>query len=450
MQKNKKIGFIILYLLMCNAIFAQEESRYELDSTDVFTEPVGSVHLLKLKKSYVLGEGLTLRSSNGNLNFSQSLQTLYAVNTPNKNLSGANSTFDITRARLTMVANLFDKRLSIVARANFAANYQSVTTGSRSFNTTLQEAYFEYRPNRTHTFNIGLRADYIDSRETRIEGESLGFIDRSAVSGSFDAIFDYGLRYKGNYKLGGTHLLRPYISITTGESRSSLQKNFGGFKYGIRLDYLPFDKFNKGGEYFMDDLVREEKPKLVIGVIYSYNDGASSAIGTNGGRFLYGDLNQNVLLPKYQKFGADYLFKYRGFYSMGSCFATQVNLPTNVKGEFRLNGTFSSYAATQTEVQTNNIIRNRLNIGSGFNVQAGYVLPSDWAMGVRYTSLNPDAFSANFATYNKFYTVVATKYMSNHNLKIQFEIGYDELPTLLKTPTQNGNYYSQVLVTVQL
>ncbi len=450
MQKNKKIGFVILYLLMCNYVFAQEEARYEIDSSEIFTEPIGSVHVLKLKKSYVLGEGLSLRSANGALNFSQSLQTLYTVNSPNKNLSGANSTFDIARARLTMVANLFDRKMSIVARANFSSNYQSVTSGARSFNTILQEAYFEYRPNRTHTINFGLRADYIDSRETRIEGESLGFINRSAVSSSFDAIFDYGIRYKGTYKLGGKHLLKPYVSITTGDSRSSLQKNFGGFKYGFRLDYLPFDKFNKGGEFFMDDLVREEKPKLVIGVIYSFNDGASSAMGTNGGRFLYGDATQNVLLPKFQKFGVDYMFKYRGFYSMGSCFATQVNLPANVKGEFRLNGTFNTYAATQTEVQTNNIMLNRLNIGSGFNVQGGYVFPSDWAMGVRYTSLNANAFSANFADYTKYYTVVATKYISNHNLKIQFEVGYDELPTLLKTPTQNGNYYSQLMVTVQL
>lgn len=196
-----------------------------------------------------MGDGISLRSANGGININQTFQTLYGVSSANKDLSGLNSTFDINRARMTLVGNLFDNKISMVARVNFASNYQSVTTGRRTFNTTLQEAYIEYRPNRTHTFNFGLRADYVDSRETRIEGESLGFINRSAVSGSFDAIFDYGIRYKGNYKLGGKHLLKPYVSITTGDSRSALQKNFGGFKYGIRLDYLPFDKFSKGGEF---------------------------------------------------------------------------------------------------------------------------------------------------------------------------------------------------------
>ncbi len=450
MQKTKIISFLSFCVMLCGSVFAQDEERYKIDTTENFTEPASSVHILRLKKSYALGDGVTIRSANGSFNISQSLQTLYAVNSAYKNISELSSTFNISRARMTFSANLFDKKFAAVARLNFPANYQSTTTGSRSFNTVLQEAYFEYRPNRTHTFNVGLRADYIDSRETRIEGESLGFIERSAVSSSFDAIFDYGIRYKGNYKLGGKHLLKPYISITTGDGRASLQKNFGGFKYGVRLDYLPFDKFSNGGEFYMDDLAREQKPKLVIGVIYSYNDGASSALGTNGGRYLYGDTMQNIVLPKYSKFGVDYLFKYKGFYSMGSLFATQATVPTNIKGEYKLNGQFTTYNNAQTQEQTQNIVLNRLNLGTGFNVQSGYVFRSDWSVALRYSILNSNTVSANFADYNKFYTLVATKYLADHNLKIQFEISYDELKDALKTTTQNGNYYSQIQFTVQL
>ena len=450
MHKTKKVVFILLCVLLCDCVVAQDEERFKADSAETFKEPEGSIHFLKLRKSYSIGDGISLRSANGRLIMSQTLQTVYSINSANKDLSNLSSTFSINRARLNFAANLFNNKLSAVGRLNFAANNQSTTSGSRSFNTVLQEAYFEYRPSRKHIFNIGLRADYIDSRETRVEGESLGFIDRSAVSGSFDAIFDYGIRYKGNYKLGGKHILKPYISITTGDSRSSLQKNFGGFKYGIRLDYLPFDAFSNGGEFYMDDLAREVKPKLVIGVIYSYNDGASSATGTNGGRYLYGDSLQNILLPKYSKFGIDYMFKYRGFYSMGSCFATQATVPDNIKGEYRLSGQFSTYSSTQTNEQTKNTVLSRLNLGTGFNVQVGYILPSDWAFGVRYTSLNDNVITTNFANYNKYYTVVATKYLADHNLKIQVEIGYDELKDALKTSTQNGNYYSQIQFTVQL
>ena len=450
MHKTKIILVLSFCVMLCDSVFAQDEERYKIDTSENFTEPAGNIHLLKLKKSYILGDGISLRSANGSFNISQSLQTLYAVNSAFKNISELSSTFSVSRARLSFSANLFDQKFAAVMRLNLPANYQSTTSGIRSFNTVLQEAYFEYRPSRKHTFNIGLRADYIDSRETRIEGESIGFIERSAVSSSFDAIFDYGIRYKGNYKLGGKHILKPYLSFTTGEGRASLQKNFGGFKYGIRLDYLPFDEFSKGGEFYMDDLAREQKPKLVIGVVYSYNDGASSALGTNGGRFLYGDTMQNILLPKYSKFGLDYLFKYKGFYSMGSLFATQATVPNKIKGEYKLNGQFTTYNNTQTEEQTQNIVNSRLNLGTGFNIQSGYVFSTDWAVGLRYTSLNSNTISANFADYNRYYTLVATKYLADHNLKIQFEISYDELKDALKTSTQNGNYYSQIQFTVKL
>jgi hypothetical protein len=344
---------------------------------------------------------------------------------------------------------MFDSKLSLSARLNFASDFQSVTTGIRSFNTTLQEANIEYRPNRRHAVNFGLRADYIDSRETRIEGESLGFIERSAVSDAFDAIFDFGIRYKGNYSLGKNQWLKSYASITTGDSRSGLQKNFGGLKYGVRLDYLPFGRFAQYGEFYMDDLYREDKPKLVVGVVYSYNASATSAKGTNGGRWIYGDENREYLYPSYSKFGADYLFKYNGFYSLGSFVTTSSNVPAGIKGEFRLNGTFMAYPSTQTEQQTRDLVISRLNLGSGFNVQAGYLFQSNWAVGARYSSLNADDITTDFANLNEYYAMVLTKYLSGHNLKFNLQLGYNELSDALKTDTQNGTYYAQLQFTVQ-
>lgn len=185
--------------------------------------------------------------------------------------------------------------------------------------------------------------------------------------------------------------------------------------------------------------------------MFSYNDGASSATGSNGGRYIYADsLQQNILLPKYTKLGIDYLFKYKGFYSMGSLFSTQANVPNNIKGEYRLNGTFNTYSTTQTSEQTTNIVLSRLNLGTGFNVQAGYVFPSDVAVGFRYSGLNSNTNSAAFDDYNKFYDLIITKYLADHNCKVQFQIGYDGLKDALKTDTQNGNYYSQLMFTVQL
>jgi len=451
MQMKKITLLLLVFVLLFNTVKAQLDERYEETSSEESVAPAGAVSVLKLKKSYILGDGITLKSSIGRINLTQSLQTSFLLNTPNSNLTKMGAAFDINRARLSFAANLFDKRFSIYGRLNFPANYQSATSGIRSFNTVLQEAFVEYKPNITHAINFGLRADYIDSRETRIEGENLGFINRSAVSGAFDAIFDFGLRYKGNYKLGGKHLLKPYLSITTGDSRSALQKNYGGFKYGIRLDYLPFDKFSKGGEGYMDDLAREQKPKLVIGFIYSYNNGISSAIGTYGGRYLYRDSSEKILLPDYSKAGADFLFKYKGFYAMGSYFLTTVKVPDGVTERFSLTqDKYIKYASSLTSSQIQDSIKSKLNIGNGFSIQGGYTFPSNWSVACRYASLNENGISNNFADYNKSYTLVFTKYLSGNNLKIQTEFGFDELKSSLQTTTKKGNYYSQIMVTVQL
>lgn len=444
-----------LFILLCIGLsvshaYAQDEEQFEEDSTSYRSSFQKGAQLVTLKHGYRLGDGITFTSPAGSLSISPTLRTVFSLNTTNDDLSRLHSGFAIERARLTMVANIFDRKLRLVTRLNLPANNQSATTGSRSFNTTLQEAYFEYRPGPDHSFNIGLRADYIDTRELRVQGENLGFLDRSAVSASFDGIFDYGVRYKGNLKLGGRHLLRPYVSITTGDSRASLQKNFGGFRYGIRLDYLPFDRFSRGGEYYMEDLYRESKPRLVIGVVWNYNDGASSAMGTNGGRWIYGDSYQATLLPKQTKWIVDYLFKYSGFYSMGSYVMTRATVPGGIAGEFRLNGSFIPYSSTQTPEQTDGLVRSRLNLGSGLNLQGGYVFASDVAAGVRYSSLKSDAASAAFAGYNRFYSLVVTKYISDHNLKVQAQFGFDELRKELKTPDSKGNYSAQIGATIQL
>jgi hypothetical protein len=435
------LGFIGLFIVKYSV-------AQDIDSIVKYTQPQ-YIHIINLQKSYSLGDGLVLKSSVGMFTFNQSLQTLYVVNSAN-NFNTTNSEFDINRARLNMIGNLFDKKLTMTMRLNFPANYQSATTGSRSFNDELEEANILYSPNATHTFSFGLRADYVDSREIRIEGEDFGFVERSAVSTNFDAIFDYGLRYIGTYHIGGKQVLRPYLSLTSGDGRSGLQKNYGGLKYGFRIDYLPFDEFDGSGENRMEDVERERRPKLVLGVVYSIDKGATSAYGTNGGRYLYGDANQNILLPDYSKYIFDYLFHYHGFYSMGSIVATKATVPSNIAGSFSTTGKFTAYT-NQTSLQIKDNVLSELNLGTGYNIQAGYLLRSDWSFGGRYSYLNDNTITSNYVNYNRYYDVIATKYLSGNNLKIQFELGYNELKNTLQVSGQaKGEYIGEVMFCINL
>jgi len=439
-MRKKMVLFAIMGFLLTTSMLAQE-----IDSTLATS---GNVHLLKLQKSYTIGDGLIIKSSNGRVTFNQSMQTLYNVNSSN-NFNTTNTGFSINRARLTMRGNLFDRKITMIVRANFANNYQSTTTGSRAFNSQLDEALIQYSSNPKHTFNLGLRADYIDSRELRIEGEDLSFISRSALSGAFDAIFDYGVRYVGKYNIGSTQMLKTYLSVTTGDGRAGLQKNYGGFKYGVRLDYYPLGEFTSGGDNQMEDFQREPKPKLVVGSVYSFNNGASSAYGTNGGRFLYGDLNGKTVLPNFSKYVFDYLIKYRGFYSLGSLMATSAKVPTTINGAYTLSGKFNLYNGVSTN-QIDSIVRSNLNLGTGFNVQAGYLLKSNWSVGMRYSFLNNNIISAAFANNNKNYSLIVSKYLAGNDLKIQAQFDYYQVKSSLQSANNKATYNGQIMFCVNL
>jgi hypothetical protein len=136
---------------------------------------------------------------------------------------------------------------------------------------------------------------------------------------------------------------------------------------------------------------------------------------------------------------------------MGSYFITTAHVPDGVTEKFSLTrNDYIKYDTAITSSQIKDDIKSKLNIGNGFNIQGGYTFPSNWAVACRYATLNEEGVSNNFADYNKSYTLVFTKYLSGNNLKIQTEFGFDEFKSSLKTATQKGNYYSQIMVTVQL
>jgi phosphate-selective porin OprO/OprP len=440
------ILFFSAALLSIN-VYGQEDEKVEMPEEEQETEIlVDNTSFMRLKKHYELGDGLTFFLPGGRIDFTQTLQVLYGVNTSD-NYTTTNSQYRIRRARLNFSGTLFEDKMYFRIRLNLANSFQSATTGTRAYNSVLQDAYIEYRPATNHRINFGVRADYADTREARVEGEELAFIERSAVSNSFDPIFDYGIRYKGKFLLGGSHILHPYVSITTGDGTAALQKNYGGFKYGMRLDFLPFGEFSGRGEYYFDDLAFEARPKLVMGVITSFNKGTTSAKGSNGGRYIYGDINQKVLLPDYLKTGFDFLFKYKGFYAFGDWVLTRTTVPAGIAGEFKLSGEFTSYTG-QTREQIEAKVLSRLNIGSGYNIQAGYLI-HNWALGGRYAYLTNDSLSAAFANQDRFYSFVATRYFLGHNLKIQSEFGFEENKEELKTENAKGNLYAQIMFTVQ-
>ena len=102
-------------LFCAQTAWAQEEVRYQDDSTQVAVEePQGSVQVLRLKQGYQLGDGITLRSPQGNWNLNQTLQTVYSVSSAQKDLSMRSTAF-----------------LWISAKAKFLASWASPAAENR-------------------------------------------------------------------------------------------------------------------------------------------------------------------------------------------------------------------------------------------------------------------------------------------------------------------------------
>ncbi len=87
-------------------------------------------------------------------------------------------------------------------------------------------------------------------------------------------------------------------------------------------------------------------------------------------------------------------------------------------------------------------------MGSGFNFQAGYLI-SKIAVGARYSFLNQDEQSAEFAAINKAYALIGSYYFDANNLKLNLETGYEQFNKSTNTENYNGTLYLQIMLTVQ-
>ena len=181
----------------------------------------------------------------------------------------------------------------------------------------LMDAYFDYSPNNSFSVKFGQRTTYADNRELWMSSNSLQLVERSRLTSAFASIREFGVFVTGRLKTGRGSFLRPYIVLSNGDGKNVMGNDKGGLKIGGRIDYLPFGLFTNIGQFRQIDVMREQVPKLVVGVHYSHNSGMSSRRGRYSGRLVYLNNNDEESLPDYFKTGIDFLFKYKGLSALG-------------------------------------------------------------------------------------------------------------------------------------
>ncbi len=288
----------------------------------------------------------------------------------------------------------------------------------------LFQSFVGYRLTPQHRITVGQRGNPAGPREMQMNSGTLQLVERSRVSSAFATIAEMGIFYDGRMRLTGKQFLRPALAITTGDGANPFGRDYGGLKYAVRLDWVPNGLFTRFGQFRQADLVRERSTKLIVGAYANFNQGMSSRRGREQGAILYLDANLDPLLPNYAQVGVDGLLKYRGFSLLAEWIQAQAYVPEGIAYRVRTDGSVASTFEIDGVNDVSAYVRNRMMNGRGFNLQAGYVLPSNWSVDVRATQLNPADFSflRNGAFYDRpqYYTIGLTHYASRwYGLKHQ-------------------------------
>ncbi|MEM6262733.1 MAG: porin [Bacteroidota bacterium] len=381
----------------------------------------GSAQSLRLH-SYTPGEGLTFSSENDyQMTLRGYLQPYFEV----KKYTDTNDPdlyprFRMRRLRLRLTGNAPRQRIDYRFQIDLSGTSE-VGEGESDF---LLDAWVAYQVTKRIKISFGQRATPTDNRELTMGSQALQLVERSRVTSAFASIREFGLFAQGTFRTWKGSYIRPYLTLTNGDGLNAFREDYGGLKVGGRLDFLPFGLFTNFGQFRQADVMRERTPKLVFGGNMSFNRGMSSRRGRASGTILYlNDLNEESL-PDYLKYGIDFLFKYRGFSALGEFVGSQAFVPDDITQRIRNNGTISPNFLVEGEQDVENYVKGRMMLGTGFNLQMGYLFKNRISVDARYTHLNADqhSFLNNGTFYNRpnYYTMGCSYYLiKGYGAKIQ-------------------------------
>ena len=341
------------------------------------------------------------------------------------NLEGAENRFRLRRLRLRMEGDAARHKVTWRIQVDLSGTNEVDDISSRA----LMDAWVGYQISDKWRVRFGQKNTATDNRELQVRSHTLQLVERSRVTSAFSSIREFGLFFDGNYRVGSTYI-RPSIVITNGDGLNAFNSDYGGLKYGGRIDFLPFGSFVNLGQYHEVDMMRELTPKLVLGVTYSYNQGMSSRRGRGSGDILYFDADTALSLPDYGKFGVDFMFKYKGFSAVGEFVATRAFVPANIALRQRNDGTFAStFPVDGEDENVANYVKGRMMLGKGYNIMVGYLFKNRFSVDARYTYLDADkhSFLNNGTFYNRpqYITFGVSRYFSKmYGFKIQSSITY--------------------------
>lgn len=367
------------------------------------------------KTSFELGNGLNVELDKGKHHFK--LGGFVQAGGAYSELKGTDAEyrFDINRAYLDLSGGFNYDKFTFQLQMDFTRSYP------------LLDAWFAYNPVKNLSISVGQKQSLSGTRSMMFYDQALALGNRSLVDRTFyNTGRELGLFVETRIPVQKTGF-DVGVAVTTGDGinsfgSSSTDFDLGGLKYSAHATFYPMGFFAKGNELTDTDFAREKTPKLLIGGSYSYNSGASDAIGEGHGNFMMYDANGKNAFPDYIKMSLNVMFKYNGF-----TFLTEY-VDAWARNLDHLYLTASSGSKLQPTQ-----IADYLVLGSGISAQAGYLFPKNWAIDVRYSHVMPE-WRAKQSLIKKTDGISfgVAKYIVDNRIKLQLVGQYENYSDLDK------------------
>lgn len=315
------------------------------------------------------------------------------------------SNFLIRRARLKMNGYAASPKLQYKIELGLS-NRDLATANPYNGNTAnlILDAVLKYNFAKNLYFWVG-QTKLPGNRERVISSANLQQVDRSILNAGFNIDRDLGIQFRHHFNLTDKFVVREIISVAKGEGRNVITENLGGYQYTGRVELLPFGNFTSKGDYYGSDLKREQTPKLSLAASYDFNNNAVKN-RSNRGIYMVNDIgyyetNTHTLF-------IDAMFKYKGFSFMGEYADRTADDP---------------YAKNSDGTLTGDVVQ----VGTGLNLVSGYLFKKNWEVSARYSTVKFDEIVTGKEKQEQ-YTLGISKYIVGHNLKVQTDVSYLDVP----------------------
>ena len=311
--------------------------------------------------------------------------------------------FYVRRCRLNIQGKAFHPSFTYRIQLGFAQGDIKSDNASAQNNLILRDAMMYYSPNKWLRIGMG-QTKLPGNRQRQVSSANLQLVERSIANNNFTLDRDKGIWVFTNFNFGKA-LLKTTVAVSSGDGRINSDKN-GEICLSGRTELLPFGEFLGAGDYIEASQEREKTPKLSLAAAYSYNSAASRTMGQLG-EYLYNSMHANI---KY--YGADMMFKYKGF---------------SLESEFYHRESNTSVITSKTD--TTGKTKNYVIMGNTLMIQTGIFISKRNEIAMRYAEINPSQKIIAYFPAQKEYVLGFSRYFLKHNLKIQTDCSYFKVGT---------------------